>query len=220
MHEVVTELSAKSTYECRYGFMNSYIAARWWPVDICRLNQLYLPAKWPSVLIVCGDGANNLSMAGIVAWHSPYRDTQTWMATRLRETEESQFDSWQRQEMFLFSIASRQVLWPTQPPIQWVPGLNDKGVTLTTNLHLQPRLRKSWAVTPIPPYAFMAYTGATYTSLPVNCVRECRVLKGKVKGLLESDVPSWYRTGAERRNVKVNGEACPLHQIRNEDKGT
>jgi hypothetical protein len=32
------------------------------------------------------------------------------------------FDSWQDQEIFLNSTASRPVLEPTQPPIQWVLG--------------------------------------------------------------------------------------------------
>jgi hypothetical protein len=37
-------------------------------------------------------------------------------------TKESGFNSQQGQEIFLFSIASRQALGPTQPPIQWVLG--------------------------------------------------------------------------------------------------
>jgi hypothetical protein len=32
------------------------------------------------------------------------------------------FDLWQSQQAFLFSIASRPALEPTQPPVQWVPG--------------------------------------------------------------------------------------------------
>jgi hypothetical protein len=37
-------------------------------------------------------------------------------------SEESGLDSRQRQEIFLFPIASRQALKPTQPPIQWESG--------------------------------------------------------------------------------------------------
>jgi hypothetical protein len=43
-------------------------------------------------------------------------------------------------DVLLFT-ASRPVLGPTQPPIQWVPGNGRRGVKLTTNLHLTPRLR-------------------------------------------------------------------------------
>jgi hypothetical protein len=38
------------------------------------------------------------------------------------------FDSWQRQEIFLFSTTSIPALGPTQPPIQWVPGALSPGV--------------------------------------------------------------------------------------------
>jgi hypothetical protein len=31
-------------------------------------------------------------------------------------------------EFFLFALASRSYLWPTQPPIQWVPGILISGV--------------------------------------------------------------------------------------------
>jgi hypothetical protein len=35
-------------------------------------------------------------------------------------TEESEFNSWQGQEIFLFFITSTPAVGPTQPPIQWV----------------------------------------------------------------------------------------------------
>jgi hypothetical protein len=36
-------------------------------------------------------------------------------------TEETEFDSWQKQEFFLFCIVPRSVLGPPQPPhIQWI----------------------------------------------------------------------------------------------------
>jgi hypothetical protein len=38
------------------------------------------------------------------------------------------FDSQRRLGIFLFTTASRTVLGPTQPPIQWVPGALSLGV--------------------------------------------------------------------------------------------
>jgi hypothetical protein len=38
------------------------------------------------------------------------------------------FDSRQGLEIFRFTTASRPALWPTQPPIQWVPGAISLGV--------------------------------------------------------------------------------------------
>jgi hypothetical protein len=54
------------------------------------------------------------------------------------------FDPRQRQRIFLLASASRPALRPTQPPVQWVPGVKrGRGVTLTTHPHLVPRLRMS-----------------------------------------------------------------------------
>jgi hypothetical protein len=56
----------------------------------------------------------------------------------------------------LFSAASRPILGPNQPSVQWVPpglfpwGLNFRGVKLTTHLNLVPRLRMSGAIPPLP----------------------------------------------------------------------
>jgi hypothetical protein len=58
---------------------------------------------------------------------------------------------------FLLAPASRLALGPSQPPIQWVPGVlspgvkRGRGVTLTTHPHLVPRLRMSRSYASSPP---------------------------------------------------------------------
>jgi hypothetical protein len=56
----------------------------------------------------------------------------------------------QRQQIFLFSTASRPTLGPIQPPVRCVPGALSPGVKLTTHLHLVLRLRIHGAVPSLP----------------------------------------------------------------------
>jgi hypothetical protein len=56
-------------------------------------------------------------------------------------TEESGFDPWQGQEIFLFSIASRPALRPTKPPTYWVPGVKWPGREADQAPPSVPRLR-------------------------------------------------------------------------------
>jgi hypothetical protein len=58
----------------------------------------------------------------------------------------SGFNSWQGQEIFLYSTISRLSLELTQPPSQWVPGILSQaikllGMKLTAHLYLVSRSR-------------------------------------------------------------------------------
>jgi hypothetical protein len=86
------------------------------------------------------------------------RDPCVWDALHFSHGSQPQKMFW-----YLWVIASRPALGPTQPPILWVPrGLSlgvkcGRGVTLTTHPHLVPRL---WiSRTSSPPCAYMACSG-------------------------------------------------------------
>jgi hypothetical protein len=77
-------------------------------------------------------------------WRSPYSD---WLRTGRQGGRGSSPD---RNKNFLFSASSRPVLEPTQPTIQWVPGVKRPGHELTTQLQIKPRYRKRGSIHPLP----------------------------------------------------------------------
>jgi hypothetical protein len=76
--------------------------------------------------------------------------------------------------IFPLASVSRPALGPTQPPVQWVPGVlspgvkRGRGVTLTTHPHLVPRSRMSRSYTSSSPSASVACSG---TALAFNLSR-------------------------------------------------
>jgi hypothetical protein len=70
------------------------------------------------------------------------------------------FDPQQGKRIFLLASVSRLALGPTQPPIQWAPGVKrGLGVMLTIHPHLVPRSRMSRSNTSSPSGASIACSG-------------------------------------------------------------
>jgi len=71
------------------------------------------------------------------------------------------FESWQGQGIFLFTTASRPALWPTQPPIQWVPEAFYPEVKrpVCEGDYSSPSIgevKNSWSYASTPQYVFMS----------------------------------------------------------------
>ena len=60
------------------------------------------------------------------------------------------------QEIFSSPRPSRPALWTTQPAGNYFWGYSGRGVTLTTHLHLEPRLKMSISIPPLPLCACVA----------------------------------------------------------------
>jgi hypothetical protein len=83
------------------------------------------------------------------------RGSSVWCLTTDWTTGRSGVDSRQRQRIFSLACVSIPTLGPTQPPIQWVPGVlspgvkRGRGVTLTIHPYLVPRsMSRSYTSSP------------------------------------------------------------------------
>jgi hypothetical protein len=97
-----------------------------------------------------------IHMQGIVYYISKCSDWLRAGRPRGRSSSPS------RGKNFLFSMSFRQVLDPTQPPIQWVPGVitsvAKQSGRVASHLPLtRAHVKKTWNYTSTPPYAFMAW---------------------------------------------------------------
>jgi hypothetical protein len=83
-------------------------------------------------------------------------------------TRQPGFRSLQKHRFFTLVSVFRAALRPTQPPVQWVPGVlslgikRGLGVTLTTHPHLVPRSRMSRSHNSFPLVICMAVEGRLY----------------------------------------------------------
>jgi hypothetical protein len=73
------------------------------------------------------------------------------------EERNSGFDSRRGLGIFLFAIVSRTALRPTQPPIQWIPGVKRPGLETNHSLSSSAEVRNTWLYTSTPQYVFMAW---------------------------------------------------------------
>jgi hypothetical protein len=60
------------------------------------------------------------------------------------------FGSWQGQRYCLFTTASRPALGPTQPPIQWVPGVKRPGLEADQSHPSSAEVQNAWSYTSTP----------------------------------------------------------------------
>jgi hypothetical protein len=69
---------------------------------------------------------------------------------------QTEFEYWQGQQIFLYTTISRQVLEPTQPPIQWVlgpllpEGVKQVGCEATHSLPSSAEVKNSGVISPFP----------------------------------------------------------------------
>jgi hypothetical protein len=105
-------------------------------------------------------------------WHISLTGSRDSTGSVWLRARRSGFDPLEGQRIFLLVPASISALGPTQPPIQWVPGVlspgvkRGRGVMLTTHPHIVPRFIMSRCCTSFPPCASMGCSGITLPLSP------------------------------------------------------
>jgi len=102
----------------------------------------------------------------VISWHYIdrfyfFHSSLVSIVTRLW-TGQLGLNSQQKQGIFLLATASRPLLGPTQPPIQWAPEAFPPGIKQPGHeaYHLPPasvKIKNAWSYTYIPPYVFMVW---------------------------------------------------------------
>jgi hypothetical protein len=115
----------------------------------------------------------------------------------------SGFDSWQSKKRLLYSTASRPILQPTQPPIQWVLDALSQGLKL-------PEREVDYS----PPSSAEVKNVATISPLPPKIfTRKFIIISQKPTNVLcfPIDVPSiLFRRGFPNKIFHVKGKLVPV----------
>jgi hypothetical protein len=136
-------------------------------------------------------------------------------------TGRSRFDP--RQRIFPLTSVSRPALRPTQPPVQWVPGVLSPGlkrgwsVTQTTHRHLAPMSRMSRSYASSTPKRLRGVWWDCFSvlygirSVPGYMWIPLRSFSLRFKLIYDSWSSSWYPTSFNRYAIWSSLCTCRLH---------
>jgi hypothetical protein len=126
-------------------------------------------------------GLYNINFNLMTFWGIQFVLCIYWACYRLGQWKNHEFISG-RGLSFLFSKMSRLDVWPTQPPVQWMPGALFLGVNWVTQ-YAEPsppssaKVRNEWSCTSTPPLALVACSWQHYVTLLHSDVGMCNMLR-------------------------------------------